>query len=64
MALQQPDFAKMPCLAVDFNDKDLLGVEMLQTFGVTCQKFTAVLLGSPKGTDGMPGDHGKVAGFQ
>jgi len=31
MALQQPDFAKMPCLAVDFNDKDLLGVEMLQT---------------------------------
>ena len=31
MALQQPDFVEMPCLAVDFNDKDLLGVEMLQT---------------------------------
>lgn len=30
MALQQPDFAKMPCLAVDFNDKETMA--KLQAF--------------------------------
>ena len=48
---QFKDFAEMPWLAVDFNDKDLIGVEMLlQRYGVTCQlqEFTAVLLGSAK----------------